>query len=373
MIRIYIKVARGNNSGIALLMAVFVISLASIVVMGLSYQSRFDFRASRAFAEGIQADYVLKSGLNVAKTLIQLPKEPDQDNRPVTQDSLRDMWARVDSLGPLNQILSGVAGEIRIQIIDEDSKLNVNNIVTSGHAAPANNNTNNNSNSSTGANNNQPQQLTEAEFWQETLRQIFFGLGFEAESFDENEFRTFGNKAYNAQQQVAVLHDWIDQDTKPADDGGMESGKTKGIFYNRQLRSMSEILLVPGITLERLNQISPFVTAVSSKQGADKKLNINTVPFEVLRAMGVPETQAAELVQERLGKPITQEILNTLAQLVDTPNNPSLRRLFKLNSSNFSVIVRVKGANSVRWLKALVNANGLPPQRKTKVTRIEFF
>ena len=364
------KMARlGNNSGMALLMAVFVISLASIVVMGISYQSRFDFRSSRAFAENIQSDYILKSGLNVARTLLVLPKGMNQDKQAITQDWLGDMWAKVGSLDSLNNILSDIGGELRLQIVDEDGKININNIVSAtGQSASSSSHGQSSSSSSSISGSGR-----EAQFWQDTTRQIFDSLGFQAEAFDESQHRTIGNKAYATDQQLVMIEDWIDKDTNPADDGGIESKRTKNIFFNRQLKSITEILLVPGMTLERLHQISPYITAISSEQSSDKKININTAPFEVLRAMGIPDTGVSELIQDRMDQPADQKVIDDLAELAQTGGAPSIKSKLKLTSSNFSVLVRVKNTNSTRWLRAAIVASGIPPKRKTKVSRVEFY
>src|SRR5437773_1132638 len=111
----------GNGErGIALLITVFVIAIGTLIVFELGRMSRYDSRSAHAFAEKIQGNYVLRSGFTVAQILLALPK-PDPD---IKADWLGDIWNKVGSAPSLP--IQGLPGDVRMEIVDESSKLNAN-------------------------------------------------------------------------------------------------------------------------------------------------------------------------------------------------------------------------------------------------------
>ncbi len=345
-------------------MTVFVVSLATILVLGLADSSRYDLRASRNFAENIQADYILKSSLNLARALIEAPKLEG-----INEDWLGEPWALIASAPSLP--ISGVIGESRLTIVDEDGKLNLNAIAEqnsqiSGNPFPG-------STGQPGQGQTGSTQSIEANYWKNALREIFVQTGFEREQYDEEKHRTVGNTALDPSTQVAVLHDWIDPNeishTSASFDGeGIESVADKTWFFNRPIRNVSELLLVPGFTLERVARVAPFVRSSHRLSNSSAKINVNTAPLQTLIAIGFPEGQAAEIVSERTNLPITNEILNAL-----TAGDTQLRQRTKVTSNEFSVYARVIMPNGTRWLRATVAAQGTPQRRRTVVRTIELF
>ncbi|MCC6952862.1 MAG: hypothetical protein IT290_01960, partial [Deltaproteobacteria bacterium] len=81
-----------SERGVALLLAVFVITISSVIIFELGSQLRLDQQNSRAFSDGVRADYVLKSGLNLARLLIEIPKLDG-----AREDWLGEPWALVGS------------------------------------------------------------------------------------------------------------------------------------------------------------------------------------------------------------------------------------------------------------------------------------
>ena len=350
---------RQDEQGLALLMTVFVVALVTLLVMDSLKNVQFYQRSSRSFTESIQADYVLKSALSVATAILELPQL--EENR--------------DPLGEVSLPLLGSGSEVRLLIADEDGKIDINTIA--GSQSPyfgsspvyGQNPATSNEQTSSGQPSSGTGQIED--YWKNSLREVFALAGFAHESYAEEDYRTLGNVGYGPSQQVAVLHDWIDTDSASHsnavfDGEGIESSSDKKWFFNRPFRSLAELALVPGMTLERLARVSPFVKVSQDLSRTDRRVNVNSAPYEVLVAMGFTEAQALEMEKERTNLPITDDILRKLSE-----GHPQLQRMTKINSSEFSVYCRVKMPNVNRWLKAVISAQRRGKGRKAMVRSME--
>ena len=166
-----------NEEGFALLMTVFVVALATILVLDFSTETLRYQRQARLYQERIKADYVVKSLIVLGEVVLQLPKENGR-----TEDSLLDYWHLIGS--EQNIPIYNFEGEARIGIVDETSKLNINAI----------NSVRNSSDTS----------------WMDTFSILFEQLGFQDEAYEERLERTLGNRGYNSLNQVAIINDWLD-------------------------------------------------------------------------------------------------------------------------------------------------------------------
>ena len=346
-----------GERGIALLLTVFVIALATILVMELVTMSKFDTRASRGFAEEVQSDYILRSGLNLGKLLLEIPKRPE-----FPEDWLGEPWALIGSAPTLP--ISGFIGTPQLAIVDEDGKIDLNSILgsTSFGGFP-------------GAE-QQAQtagtQLSPADYWKTALRELFTRSGFVRAQYPAEEFKTPGNQSFDPAEQVAVVHDFIDSDTaahnSPSFSGvGIESSGNATLFYNRPLKTLAELLLVPGITADRWARLGPLVRVGLPSLASSRRINVNTAPLEVLTALGFPENQAAEIFQQRQNLPITNQILTTLVQ-----GDPQLSKYTKVTSTEFSVFVRVQMPTMTRWMKAKLTVQGTGTRRRAQLNSIEY-
>src|SRR5262249_26519303 len=136
--------------------------------------------------------------------------------------------------------------------------------------------------------------------WRDRFSLLFNELGYEKESYGAGTHRTPGDIGYDFETQVAVLSDWIDEDSTSFSSNtfpgkGFESGAPPGFFFNRELKNINELLLVPGMTRERLSRSMPFIR-VNETAGDSSRVNVNTAKYETLVALGYPETIAQEIV-----------------------------------------------------------------------------
>lgn len=95
--------------------------------------------------------------------------------------------------------------------------------------------------------------------------------------------------------------DWRDEDDDPSE-GGAESryyraARTPYLPKNRDFDVLEELLYVRGMTPEILERVRPYLTLTSNG-----KINLNTAPFVVLAAQGMPETLIDKVLATRRGR-----------------------------------------------------------------------
>ncbi len=350
-------------------MTVFVVAVATIIVMELSSIARFDTRQTRAFTEGIQALYTLKSSLNLARELLEMKKQEG-----VNEDWLGEPWSNIAAAPSFS--IPGVKGETRLLIVDDEGKIELNSSVSAG--TPGSNFPTGATLSPTtpeGSGNQDPTLSSPSIFWKNALTELFGAAGFargEAQGADDG---ALGGQSYSAADQVAIIDDWIDPDKRSfssaAFDGeGIESSPGRNQFFNRKLRTLSELLRVPGMSADRLRRIAPFVRVSPNVGRTSPRVNVNTAPREVLLALGFPEFQVNEMLERRVDETgrITQEVLNLLVE-----GDLLLKNYTKVTSNEFSVYSRVTMPNSTRWLHAILSVGGSGNRRTTRVLTLEYY
>lgn len=358
-----------DEKGFALILTIFIVTLTTIIVLDFASETLAYQRTSRMYSERIQADYILKSAINLAQVLLEVPKAEG-----VREDWLGEPWALISAVQTLP--IAGLPGEpeVRLQITDESGKINLNSIYSGnglagglggqpGFMTP-------NDPSLIGGQPSGQGLIDPTSTWKNALRMLFQQRGIVRESYDSKKLRTLGDRGFDADDQVAVIHDWIDPDSQSHisaefPGNGLESSADKTWFYNRQFRTLSELPLVPGMTLERSARIGPYVRA---GRNTASRINVNTAPLEVLIAIGFSESQALRIVEERAKDPIGQD---ELALLVE--GDQQLSRITTITSSEFTAYARVKMPNVERWAKAFISVSGGPGgSRRATVQSIEF-
>jgi len=356
--------ADDSEKGFALLLVIFVVSLATILVLDFAEQMDAYQRSSRSYTEQVQGVLMLKSAVNLGKLLIEAPKPEETKD----EDWLFEAWNNIGSVPSIP--LEGILGELRLMIVDDDGKIDVNAIQSLG-GFPAG-----------GAQPPQPPQqpgggglavTDNPTYWRNVLKQLFDIEGFQREQFPDGSYRTLGNVAFASGDQVAVIADFIDSDGEslqvPGFEGtGIEGNAEKAWFYNRPLKHMAELAAVPGMTLDRVQRVAPFVKISPTAASLSNGVNINTAPFEVLVALGFPQTQAEEIIQKRLTAPYTREILPTL-----TAGDPNLGNRLKVKSGEFSAYARIRMPTRTFWVHAVIGAQDTGRGRRAVVRSYEYY
>jgi general secretion pathway protein K len=120
----------------------------------------------------------------------------------------------------------------------------------------------------------------------------------------------------------SALRDWIDPDQNPNSMNGAEDAEYLNLdppyrAANRPFTVVSELLAVRGMTPQLYDKLRPLVAALPGKpQPVASKVNVNTAPIEVLRALSATPDDAklAEFDRRRRDDPV--ENATELASLI---------------------------------------------------------
>lgn len=243
-----------QNSGLALLLVLFIVALASIIVINLTYSTYLGSRISITAERSVQAEYLLKSALNFARALIKA----DQTD----EDSYRDDWGKFANGLTIPPDLLGIDTpdfaniKIDLEIRTEGSKMNLKNLVPGSQDGQA------------------------SAKWRDVLTRLFIALGFDNDADAESGVNS-GGTAYKSHDMVANLIDYIDPDQEPynIDDFKGIENENSG-FSNSQITRMGELAAVPGFTAARIQKMTPFLSTKDKLQ-----ININLASRLLIKSL----------------------------------------------------------------------------------------
>ncbi len=263
-------VARPGNKpsrsrGMALLMIVFMIALASAVLISLTDSTYVAMRLNGAAEQRIKAEYILKSAVNVAQVLIK----NDITN---FDDPTQDAWmAFAEGREVPGELLSLPEPNIRVSLLitSTNGKIPLLQVVKPG--------------------------------WKEIILRLFEQLGFD-QPLPMNEAPD-GSPLPEAKQLVANLIDYLDTDKEnfPGDaliPAGVEADLPNGQTFRNSgtIDSLAnELPAIPGFSAGRIQRLLPYVTQTSSSS----QINVNAAPPEVLAAVVGDPSEAQKIIQCR--------------------------------------------------------------------------
>jgi general secretion pathway protein K len=238
-----------NHRGVALVLVLLMISIIVAVTIQLNRSMRSEVYEAANLSDGIRLRYVAQSGFYAGEALLLADKNPF--------DALTEEWAQTEMLALKSEGLFD-KGSFKLLIEDEAGKIPVNRLVAgNGYNAPV----------------------------RELLLRLLTGPYFRL-SRDQ------------AGEVIDAIKDWIDADDDVTG-GGAEGGYYAGLerpyaAKNAPLDCIEELLMVKGMTRELFYGTgeSPGLVLCLSIFG-DGKININTAPKPVLRALSAEMTEEA--------------------------------------------------------------------------------
>ena len=288
---------RQRRRGVAIIVAVMIISLMMVFTADMIVSSQVNLELVTAARDNIVAEYLSKSGYNLALFLlsidfgIDLFKQSQMKTPP--QDGLSDIWAMandipigaetVEMLASMQEMfnLNAISdsdvmtqlklfqGEFTLKVSDEAAKININYCAAGGATT-------------------QCKQMR-------AMLTALFTCPIEKSYLD--------SKNVDAEVLVAKIKDWVDQDKRADPKSGVSnesdpyqrldpSYKTK----NSQFDTLAELKLVDEWDDDLHAVFSPYLTVYPFKKtGSDisdrARININTVSRELLACL-VPESRA---------------------------------------------------------------------------------
>ena len=245
-----------NQNGVALLLVLGMITLASVIVLNLSYKTLLHQETSVLNERKIRAEYLLKSALNIGRVIISLPGP----NGKPEQKPWRAFIQGQSIPGELLE-LPYPNVTISLEISPENRKLSIEQL-KSGSAAD----------------------------YRDIFVRLFDSLGFSSDQDLWDDSR--GNKKFfDSRAMVAALIDYVDADQDPYREGGFNgteafsSGKP---FPNKLPSQLEELGNIPGFTQRRIRLLTPHISTISGLTG----VNPNYASAEVLTAIDPSLTPA---------------------------------------------------------------------------------
>jgi general secretion pathway protein K len=233
-----------NQRGVAIVMAMSIVALATIATSALLITQSTWSRESELSANHTQAQVMIQAGVDWARAVLS------DDRRLNNVDHLKEPWALRLPAMPVDN------GELAGYLEDQQSTFNLNNLVTGGKVSVV--------------------QL-------DRFGRLLSILGLPT------------TLAYS-------LADWIDADNDQQPNEGAEDGyylslPSPYLAANRPLTDVAELALVRGFNDEVRARLRPFVSALP----ANTAVNVNTASPEVLSAVidGLDLDAALALVAQR--------------------------------------------------------------------------
>jgi general secretion pathway protein K len=246
----YSGIFRSEN-GIALIMVLWILVLLSIVGLNYLSSSRWNVASTRNLKDETTSYYMALSGYNEAVNYLLADKDRNTD----FADADGNFWTSEDTV-PVTGKKAVSGGEVDIEIIDEDSKVNINT------ATP------------------------------DRLKSLFSYAGI-----PDDEVQII----------VDSLLDWKDSDSDVRLNGA-EDDYYEGLSDPYEAKNMNfdlpeELALVRGVKPEYLygakdiKAVLPLITTFGSGN-----ININTVSKEMMQAMGLDEGTIEAIMKQRSGE-----------------------------------------------------------------------
>lgn len=296
-----------DNRGFALVLTLIVTALLVALLVDFINDVYVDTSSRHNFVAAQQASILAGSGVEGAVKMLSLSLANQ------SYSSLSDVWAK-----PL--LLEEEKGELRISIIEENSKLSLNHVTLPNGTAD--------------------------------------------EAYSGMMYRLIRGLKLDAGPLCDALADWIDENDTPHPQGA-ESAWYKSLNppyqpRNGRLETVEELGLVKGFSGEALQKLKPFVTVYAESPAAPAApVNINTAPLEVLVALH-------EEMNEDLGRRIIE-----YRRVTPFKNPAELARVAGMESISTSLQTRIITKGSVyrihsqarvgevtRLIEAVVRMNG---------------
>ena len=255
-----------RQRGVALIMAVLIVALATILAVNVTFRGMVDQRRSANLFAIYQGFEVALGAEGWAADILRKDAQDSQT------DHLGEIWARSLAALPIDEGVGTVEGRIE----DLQGRFNLNNLVFSDG--------------------------TTNEKAVKQLERILGMLEIEP-------------------AWAAAMADWIDADTQPGFPDGAEDSVYTGLdpphlAANMAITRASEIMVLPEFGADRFRRLQPYIAALP----VGTKLNVCTAPGIVLDSLSESQRQfsldAEDLAKRRKDAcfPTLEELRGTLGQ-----------------------------------------------------------
>jgi len=298
-----IDLLRKSEKGVALILTLLITAILVTLTVEVNYSTQVDLIIAGNFRNDVQASYLAKSGVNIAISYLKY----DVENTDT--DNLDEDWAKSYPPIPVG------GGFVKVVTEDENAKININ-VMGNEKADPKIRDA-----------------LSEA-----------ISILFE-----------------RAEVDMGILDsiiDWVDPDDEPLPEGAETAyyGSLDPPYEckNAPLDTLSELLMIKGVTDEIYGKISKYLTIYSNGM-----INVNTVGKEVLMCLdeGIDEAMLEGIIEYRREKPFEGR-----EELKDVINNDEvygrISPIIDVKSNAFSVTSTGRVERVEKVVRAVIDREG---------------
>ena len=249
-----------NKRGAAMLMVLAIILVVVSLIEETLFETQTEYRSAVSEMDSLKAYYAAKAGMDInflrIKNYQQIMKQMGDKLPPAYRPYMDLLWKMPfnwpqDSLNETAQP-SFMKASYNTSIIPSASRLDLNDL-----ASP----------------------IPSLRKWTaEVLYRLIYNHTQEDTALSEREFTE-----QDIRDIISNITDWVDPDSVMAGNPSLpETGSyiNKPPPPNRSFISLSELIMVEGMTEDLYEQLKPFITIYG-----EKGLNINSAPTELLRAL----------------------------------------------------------------------------------------
>jgi general secretion pathway protein K len=301
-----------DNRGIALLATLLAVSLMTLLVVEFSTAAALSYRAAANQANELRAYYLARSGIQIGLALL-VQDSISKRSAQYQYASLDQVWAQPLAPIPVD------GGTVSMSIVDEDRKLNINNLF------------------------NQQQRQPDERF-AAIFTRLLSNLGL-------------------SPALVPIVIDWLDPDSIESD-GGAEADYYLRLMppyepRNAPMPTIGDLRMLKGMDDLTFMRLSHYLTALQPT-GMPCCVNANTAPAEVLAALTPELAEDPSLVQQI----IDVRAIRPFSQVTDLLNLPAispiaeqLKSFVSVNSQYFLITAQGDFAGARKRIYATFRRN----------------
>lgn len=281
---------KNRDSGIAILIAIFTVSMMVLFSVSLINNSAINLSISQRYLDNLKAEYLAKSATNLGVFLLSTDLGVDlfmmSDQSPLKQDAIDspyDIWAMLNGIplgGATGDILNQMQDMFELESINNEDILNVFKLFDGEFVLNIED-----EGGKINVNDCSEGRCIEVQLMLEAL------FSCPAEKF------FMENLHIHPKELIARIKDWVDKDTIAEPESGFndEDSPYYDINYkskNAPFDTVEELKMIPGWTPVVHMVFSPYITVYPFKKitTAKSKININTASRALLGCL-IPEAK----------------------------------------------------------------------------------
>jgi general secretion pathway protein K len=239
--------SRWNERGIALILVLLMVAVIVAITIQLNRSTRYEVYEAANLSDGIKMRYVAESGFYAGEAILLADKN--------SYDALTEIWAKTEMLAlKSEELFDGASFSLLIE--DEGGKIPINSLAGGG-----------------------------ASLIQQVMQRLLTGPDFRLSRDQASEI-------------INAITDWVDENTDVSGTGGAESEYYLGLekpyeAKNAPLDCIEELLMVKGVTSELFYGSKGKAGMIQYFTAGNGRININTAPKPVLRALSDEMTDDA--------------------------------------------------------------------------------